>query len=60
MSIDEALDYFGNGARICRALNIHRKNYTNWRKRGYIPMKHQVVLKRLIEDNPTPYMDIYL
>ena len=47
MSIDEAIAYFGNGNKLCKALKISRTNITNWRKIGYIPLFQQYRLERI-------------
>ena len=47
MKLDEVIDYFGSQARVCEYLKIHKQNFTNWIKRGYIPYMQQLKLEKL-------------
>jgi hypothetical protein len=47
MTLDEALDYFGSGYKMCRLLNISPNNYTRWTAKGFIPLHHQHKLQEL-------------
>lgn len=47
MTIEEAIKYFGNLNRVCKALNIAPQNMTKWKKGGYIPMLQQYRLAKL-------------
>lgn len=49
MSLDEAIDYFGNLNRVCLALNIKPQNMTKWKRNGYIPYLQQYRLAELTE-----------
>jgi hypothetical protein len=61
MSIDEAVEWFGNLNQVCLALNIAPQNMTKWKKQGYIPLKQQfriAILTKgeLLTDNDDPYL----
>ncbi len=47
MTIDEAIEYFKSGNKLCCALGIQRQNITQWRKQGYIPAKLQIRIEEL-------------
>lgn len=49
MSLTQVLEYFGSGAEVCRALNLHRTTFHIWKKRGYIPRLQQYRIERLTE-----------
>lgn len=57
MTFDEVLKYFWNQSHACDAINVHRANFSLWRKKGYIPFGYQKQFQEvtngvLIADNP--------
>lgn len=49
MTIEEVLKYYKTGRAICNVLNIRSQNFTQWRRQGYIPIRHQMTLERLTQ-----------
>lgn len=47
MTIEEAVEEFGSGRKICLALGISDRNYTKWRMRGWIPQAQQLRIEKL-------------
>lgn len=47
MTIEEAIQHFGNQSKLARALNIHRQSITQWIKQGCVPTAHQLTLQHL-------------
>lgn len=47
MTLEQAIKYFGNGNKLCKALCIERSNITDWRNKGYVPMIQQLRLEKL-------------
>jgi hypothetical protein len=50
MTLNEALDYFGTGYKLCKKLGITPTNYSTWKRRDFIPIKRQLMINMLIED----------
>jgi hypothetical protein len=50
MTIDEALKIYKRPIELARALGIHRQSITRWKKRGYIPAKHQLKIQELTNE----------
>jgi hypothetical protein len=42
MTIEEAVQYFGTGYRMCKVLGIRKQNYTQWKQRKLIPYVQQI------------------
>ena len=49
MGIEEAVNYFGSGNKLCKALGLARQNLTEWRQKGYIPLFQQYRIERLTQ-----------
>lgn len=49
MTLEEVIKKFNNGNRLCKALGIHRQNFTYWRKIGFIPIMAQRKIEMLTE-----------
>jgi predicted site-specific integrase-resolvase len=49
MGIEESVNFFGSGNKLCKALGLARQNLTDWRRKGYIPMIQQMRLERVTE-----------
>lgn len=47
MNIDEVTDEFGSGRKACIALGISDRNFSNWKKRGWIPKAQQLMLEKI-------------
>jgi hypothetical protein len=47
MGIEEAVQYYGSGNKLCKSLGIARQNLTAWRKNGYIPLFQQFRIEKL-------------
>ncbi len=47
MKIDEVEEYFGSSAEFQALTGMSRVNYYNWRVRGYVPLKSQLLLEQL-------------
>lgn len=47
MGVEEAVNYFKSGNKLCKALGIARQNLTDWRRKGYIPMISQMRLEKV-------------
>ena len=54
MSIEEAVEYFGNLYQVCLALGIAPQNMTKWKKQGYIPYLQQFRLAQITEGELMP------
>lgn len=54
MTIEEAIQYFGNLNQVCLALEIAPQNMTKWKRQGYIPFLQQHRLAVLTEGELMP------
>jgi hypothetical protein len=54
MSLDEAIEYFGNLYKVCLALGIAPQNMTKWKKQNYIPYLQQHRLAVITEGDLLP------
>jgi hypothetical protein len=54
MTIEEAIQYFGNLNRVCLALGIAPQNMTKWKRQGYIPFLQQHRLAVITEGELMP------
>jgi hypothetical protein len=54
MSLEDAINYFGNLNQVCLALRIAPQNMTKWKKQGYIPFLQQYRLAEITEGELMP------
>lgn len=47
MKIDELATEFGSGRKACLALGISDRNFSNWKKRGWIPQSQQLRIEKI-------------
>jgi hypothetical protein len=48
MTLEEALQHFPTGYNLCKKLKITSTNVNIWRKNGFIPLKQQFLINRLV------------
>jgi hypothetical protein len=49
MTVDEAIEEFGSGRKVCIALGISDRNFPRWKKQGWIPQAQQLRIEILTE-----------
>lgn len=49
MTLEEAVQYYGSGRKLCLALGMSVQNYTHWRNRGVFPKYQQLRVEFLTE-----------
>lgn len=49
MKLEEALNHFGTGYRLCKTLGIALQNYNHWKIRGSIPFTQQIRIEHLTD-----------
>jgi len=49
MNIDELIEEFGSGRKACLALGISDRNFSNWKKRGWIPHAQQLRIEKITD-----------
>lgn len=54
MTINEAINHFGNLHRTCKALGICIQNMTRWKRQGYIPLLQQYRIAELTNGKLMP------
>ena len=47
MTLDEVIIHFGSGYRLCKVLGIRRQNYTQWKRKGGIPLLQQARIENV-------------
>ena len=47
MTFDEVIDYYGNQTKACEAIGLSRASFSEWRKKGYIPLLSQIRFEQL-------------
>lgn len=47
MTVDETVQEFGSGRKVCIALKISDRNFPRWKKQGWIPQAQQLRLEIL-------------
>lgn len=60
MTIEEVLNIYKTGYRICQVLEISRQNFSVWMKKGYIPYRQQLKLEALTEGKLKADLEMYL
>jgi hypothetical protein len=49
MTLDEAVEYFGSGWKMCQQLDIRPQNYTVWKRNNRIPLLQQLRIESLTQ-----------
>lgn len=49
MTLDEAVNYFGSGWKMCQELGIRPQNYTVWKRNKRIPLLQQLRIESMTE-----------
>lgn len=47
MTLEQINKYFGSSRQIAQLLGISRQAIDNWRRRGYVPIKRQLIIEKL-------------
>lgn len=47
MTVEEAVQEFGSGRKVCIALGISDRNFPRWKKQGWIPQAQQLRIEIL-------------
>lgn len=47
MKLDEVLECFKNANQLCQVLGISRQNLTHFKRKGYLPIRHQIKLNKM-------------
>ena len=48
MTLKEAMQHFSTGYQLCKRLKITSTNYYRWRQNGFIPLKQQFLINRVL------------
>lgn len=51
MTIDEVLQHFSTGYKVCKELNLTHTNFYKWKQAGFIPVKQQTRINRYLGIN---------
>lgn len=49
MTVEEAINEFGSGRKVCLALDISDRNFPRWKRQGWIPQAQQLRIEKLTE-----------
>lgn len=48
MTLEEALQHFGTGYRLCKSLKVTATNAYKWKINNFIPLKQQFLINQLV------------
>lgn len=49
MTLEEIIKKFGSGRNACLVLGISDRNFSNWKKKGWIPEFQQLRIEKMTE-----------